>query len=65
MSMFDEQGDKLKGLIDNMVDSVQLKFVNTNIVCSGMNVSKKKTGSIYHILYITAPPWTTITNLAS
>lgn len=63
--MFDEQGDKLKGLIDNMVDSVQLKFVNTTIVCSGINVSKKKTGAIYHILYITAPPCPTITNLAS
>lgn len=34
MTMFDEQGDKLKGLIDNMVDSLQLKFVNTTIVCS-------------------------------
>lgn len=63
--MFDEQGDKLKGLIDNMVDSLQLKFVNTTIVCSCINVSKKKNGAILHISYITVPPWTNFTNLAS
>lgn len=63
--MFDEQGDKLKGLIDNMVESLQLKLVNTTIVCSGINVSKKKTGAIYHALYMTLHPWTTFTNLVS
>lgn len=53
--MFDEQGDKLKGLIDNMVDSLQLKLANAAIVCSGINVFKKETGSIFHILYISCP----------
>lgn len=54
--MFDEQGDKLKELIDNMVDSLQLKLVNATIVCSGINVSKKKARTIYHILYVSVPP---------
>lgn len=56
MTMFDEQGDKLKELIDNMVDSLQLKLVNATIVCSGINVSKKKARTIYHILYVSVPP---------
>lgn len=34
MTMFNEQGDKLKGLIDNMVDNLQFKRVNTTIVGS-------------------------------
>lgn len=51
MTMFDEQGDKLKGLINNMVDSLQLKFVNTRIVCSVFSVPKRS--SVPVILFYT------------
>lgn len=53
MIMFDEQGDKLKRLIDNMVSSLQLKFVDTTIVCSVYSVPER--ASVTIILSYTLP----------
>lgn len=53
MIMFDEQGDKLKQLINNMVSSLQLKFVDKRIVRSVYDVSKRASVPVF--LFYTLP----------
>lgn len=65
MAMFDEQGEKLKGLINNMVASLQLKFVNTTIVCSVFSVPKRALVPIIIFYTLPEPPRTTFADLPS